>query len=247
MAEDPTARDARGYDAELADRYDAWQPPLTDDARIRLLVDLAGGGPVLELGVGTGRFALPLARAGLHVRGIDLSEPMVAKLRAKPGGDAIPVVIGDFADVPVDGKFALIFAVTHMYFVLPDQEAQVRCFRNVAEHLAPDGLFLLEAYVPDAPGYSRDDTVRTFWAQEDEVLLAASQHDRVQQRVFTQQMLITETGVQFFPERLRYAWPAEIDLMAQLAGMTLRHRWGGWQREPFTGASATHISVYGHP
>jgi SAM-dependent methyltransferase len=238
----------REYDAELAEHYDEWQPPLSaDHPAIRLLSELAHGGRLLELGIGTGRFALPLAASGIDVHGIDLSEPMVAKLRAKPGGEAIPVVMGDFADVPVEGDFALIFAATHTFFVLPDQAAQVRCFRNVAKHLTPDGLFLLEVYVPDAPGYGRDETVRTFWARHDGVMLAASQHDRVQQRVFTQQMLIAETGVTLFPEHLRYAWPAEIDLMAQLAGLTLRHRWGGWQRQPFTGASTIHISVYGRP
>jgi SAM-dependent methyltransferase len=217
-----------------------------EDAAIALLRDLAHGGCVLELGIGTGRVALPLAALGVEVRGIDASEAMVAKLRDKPGGAGIPVIIGDFADVPVSGEFSLIFVVLNTFTALLSQEEQVRCFCNVAQHLTADGVFVVEAFVPDLARFTRDQYTVASVVGTDRVGLDVAQHDPVRQITVHQHIEITEQGIRLYPVQLRYFWPAELDLMAQLAGMRLRSRWGGWQREPFTAWSTQHVSIYEH-
>jgi SAM-dependent methyltransferase len=200
---------------------------------------------VLELAIGTGRLALPLAERGLEVRGIDASEAMVAKLREKPGGDRIPVTMGDFADVGVEGSYSLIFIGFNTFFALLTQEDQLRCFANVAEHLARGGVFALEAFFPDLARYDRGQRVNVIRLNPDEVMLDASLHDPVGQRVEAEHIVITEQGIRLYPVNLRYAFPAELDLMARLAGLELKERWGGWGREPFTADSPRHVSVYG--
>ena len=221
-----------------------------------MLADLAAGGKVLELAIGTGRLALPLAARGLSVHGIDASEAMVAKLREKPGGDAIPVTIGDLADVDIDidinikgdgdGAFDLVFLVFNTLFNLTSQDDQVRCFRNVAQHLSADGVFVIEVFVPDFSNFVDDQAVRTVHLTADSAFLEASRHDPITQTVHYQYIEITSDGTRLYPLPMRYAWPSELDLMARLAGLELRERWGGWDRSPFTASSAAHVSVYGH-
>ncbi|HTJ75985.1 MAG TPA: class I SAM-dependent methyltransferase [Acidimicrobiales bacterium] len=201
-------------------------------------------GPVLELGVGTGRLALPLAARGLEVHGIDASPAMVARLRAKPGGDRIPVTIGDFADVAglVPGPYALVYLAFNTLFELDDQEAQIRCIAGVAARLAPGGAFVLEAFPPDLG--KAEDAVTLVDVDEAGARLQAVRHDPVAQVVTGQTITVTEAGIGLWPFRLRYATVPELDLMARLAGLHLRSRWGGWRGEPFTAASARHVSVY---
>ena len=241
---------AEGYDAamygdRMADIYDdlPTHPP-DADAAAACLAELAGAGPALELAIGTGRVALPLARLGVTVNGIDASDAMVARLRAKPGGDAIPVTIGDFADVDVDGRFAVIFVVYNTFFVLLDQGRQRRCFERVAEHLAPGGRFVIEAFVPDPGRFERGQHIEVRHVGTDSALLSVSRHDGGTQRVDSLLVRLGNDGVRTWPVQIRYSYPSELDLMAERAGLRLEHRWGGWDREPFTDDSVTHVSVY---
>lgn len=209
------------------------------------LAELAGEGPVLELGVGTGRLAIPLAERGFEVDGIDASDAMVAKLREKPGGDRVRVAIGDFASVPAPGgPYRLVFVTFNTFYALLTQDEQVGCFRAVAERLTPDGIFALEAFVPDPTRYDRGQRVEAFRVEADHVDINASTHDPVRQRVAFQHLVAGEEGVRMYPGELRYVWPSEMDLMARLAGLRLRSRHGGWRKEPFTAASTRHVSIY---
>lgn len=236
--------DAASYGDKIADVYDEWYAQLDTSGAVDLLAELAGPGPVLELGIGTGRVALPLAERGLEVHGIDASQAMVAKLRGKPGGDRIPVTIGDFAELEIEGRFALIAVAFSTLFSLLSQEEQVRCFRNVARHLTDDGLFVVEAFVPDVSRFDRNQRVSASKVRSDEVQLETSQHDPPRQRVDSHHVVVTEAGIKMYPVSIRYAYPSELDLMAQLAGLQLRDRWGGWRREPFNASSVWHVSVY---
>jgi len=236
------------YGQRIADMYDEWYDWL-DEATVPVLKELAHacpGGRALELGIGTGRVAIPLLEAGIPVEGIDASEAMVARLRAKDGGDQIPVVIGDMADVAVEGEYGLVYVLFTTFFGLLTQEDQVRCFRNVAKHLSPEGSFVIEAFVPDPARLAAREAVRTSDLSEDAVRLAVSKYDPVTQVVTSQHVLLTEEGIRLYPVKIRYAWPSELDLMAQLAGLELRHRWANWRKEPFTSNSTAHVSVYGH-
>lgn len=230
-----------------AEDYDALHDPGTTSESVALIGELAAGGRVLELAIGTGRMALPLAATGLEVCGIEGSPDMVARLREKPGGKDIPVVTGDFADVAIDGPFDHVFLVFNTLFNLTSQDAQVRCFANVARCLAPGGTFLVETFVPDAEPARSSQNVRTMNVGFNSVWIEAALHDRVEQRIDFQRMRITQEGIRLVPLVMRYAWPAEIDLMARLAGLSLKHRWGGWNREPFTAESRMHVSVYEKP
>ncbi len=233
------------FGEEAADVYDNMHRRDTE-ATVAFMEELAGDGPVLELAVGTGRVALPLAARGIRVDGIDISPAMVAKLRAKPGGDQIPVTIGDFAAVPVDGTYRLIFVVFNTLFNLLTQDDQVRCFQNVAAHLADDGSFVVEAFVPTYLTRLRDDQyVDAEAIGVAEVRLDVGRHDPVTQRLEESHVVLTREGVRLYPIVTRYAWPSELDLMARIAGLRLKNRWSGWNREPFTSTSDTHISVYG--
>jgi SAM-dependent methyltransferase len=232
------------YGDRISQVYDRWYVP--DDTRdaVRFLARLAGPGPALELGIGTGRIALPLARRGVKIHGIDASEAMVAKLRAKRGGRDIPVTVGDFAAVDVAGRYALVFVVFNTLFALLTQEDQVRCFTNVARRLKPKGAFVVQAFVPDLSRFDRGQRTETFDVTTGAVRLDVSTHEQAEQRVTSQHVFISEKGIELYPVQLRYAWPSEMDLMANLARMRLRHRFGGWRGEPFTGESDGHVSVY---
>lgn len=227
-----------------ADDYDLLHDPGTTDETVALIAQIAAGGRTLELAIGTGRIALPLAAQGLDIHGIEGSPEMVAKLREKPGGEAIPVVIGDFADVAVTGPFDHVFLVFNTLFNLTSQEHQVRCFQNVANCLRDGGTFLVETFVPDVTQYRGGQNLRTMQVGFKSVWLEATMHDPVRQVVEHQRVRITEDGTRLVPLLMRYAWPSEIDLMAQLAGLRLKERWGGWHREPFTVDSKMHVSVY---
>jgi hypothetical protein len=178
------------------------------------------------------------------VHGIDASTEMVARLRAKPGGDRIPVTIGDMADVAVDGQYPLVFVAFNSFFALLTQADQVRCFANVAPRLAANGVFVLEAFVPDPGRFDRDQRTAVERLDGDEVNLEVSVHDRATQTVEARHLVLSSRGVEQYPLRIRYAWPSELDLMARLADLELSHRWAGWRGEPFTSASEGHVSVY---
>jgi SAM-dependent methyltransferase len=215
-------------------------------AAVAFLAQLAGPGPALELAIGTGRIALPLAAHGLRVDGIDLSPAMVAQLRTKPGGDQLAVTIGDFAEVPVAGTYRLIFVVWNTLFNLLTQDEQVRCFVNVAAHLTADGVFVVEAFVPAFLYRLRDNQyVDAEAIAVDEVRLDVLRHDAATQRLEESHVSLSRAGIRLNPVVQRYAWPSELDLMARLAGLHLKGRWGGWGREPFTASSSAHVSVYG--
>ena len=217
-----------------------------ETAAVAFLAQLAGRGPALELGIGGGRIALPLAANGIRVDGIDISPPTVAKMRAKPGGDKIAVTMGDLADVPVQGAYRLIYVVFNTLFNVPTQEAQVRCFENVAAHLTDDGSFVVEAYVPTFLYRLRNDQyVNVETIEVDEVGLDVLRHDPVTQILEESHVYISSAGVQLAPVVQRYAWPGELDLMARLAGLRLKGRWGGWNRETFDSSSKLHVSVFG--
>jgi SAM-dependent methyltransferase len=234
---------ASTYGDHLADVYDQWYGAY-EEAAIETLARLAQGGPTLELGIGTGRITLPLAARGIEVHGIDASPAMVSKLRARPGGDSIAVTMGDFSDVAVEGEFSLVFIVFNTFFAMLTQEQQTRCFRNVAEHLTDGGTFLVEAFVPDLTRFSGGQSVRVNTITSERVDLQVAQHDPVQQRIKSQHVVFINNQARLYPVEVRYAWPSELDLMAQLAGLRLRHRWGNWDQKPFGPYSEKHISVY---
>ncbi len=241
MAKPPYTHET--YGELVANDYDDWYKDFDQDA-VTLLAELARVGRALELGIGTGRIALPLMGKNVEVHGLDASPSMVAKMRAKPNGDRVTVNFGSFADVAADGQFTLVYVVFNTFFALTTQEEQVRCFHNVATHLTPDGCFLIEAFVPDMTRFDRGQTVWASKVTTDNVDLDVSQHDSVTQRVVSQKVVLSDGSVRLYPIEIRYAWPSELDLMAQLAGLRLRQRWSNWQREPFTSQSVKHISVY---
>lgn len=232
------------YGDRIAPRYDDMYAQLDPAAAVACLAELANGGRALELAIGTGRIALPLRERGIEVHGIDASREMIALLRQKPGGDEVPVTVGDFADVSVDGEFSLIFIAFNTFFALLTQEDQLRCFRNVAAHLAPGGVFVIEAFVPDLGRFDRGQRVATSRVDLGEVTIEASVHDAARQRVDTTHVFLSDEGVELYPLKIRYAWPSELDLMALLAGLRLRHRWAGWEKEAFSSESGWHVSVY---
>jgi SAM-dependent methyltransferase len=232
------------FGEDVAKTYDD-EPRGDEDAAVAFLEKQAGGGPALELAVGTGRIALPLAARGIRVDGVDISAAMVERLRAKAGGDRISVTIGDFADVPVPGTYRLIYVVFNTLFNLLSQEEQVRCFENVAAHLTDDGSFVIEAGSPAFLYGLRDDQhVDAESVEVDVVRLDVLRHDPAKQMLDESHVSISSTGVRLDPVVQRYAWPAELDLMGRIAGLRLKERWDGWEREPFSGRGNV-VSVYG--
>ncbi|MGW8145216.1 MAG: class I SAM-dependent DNA methyltransferase [Anaerolineales bacterium] len=231
------------YGDQIADVYDDWYTDL-DQAIIPTLVELVQGGRALELGIGTGRVALPLHQAGVEVHGIDASQAMVEKLQAKPGSELIPVSIGNFADVAVEGQFDLIYVVFNTFFALSSQEEQILCMQNAATKLTPNGIFLMEVFFPNMARYVDQQTVRATAIDDRLVQLEATRIDMINQQIVSQHTVLSDEGIRLYPVKIRYAWPAELDLMARLAGLTLQHRWGTWRKDPFTQENGRHISVY---
>jgi ubiquinone/menaquinone biosynthesis C-methylase UbiE len=234
-------RVAAFYDERSAEMA---RPDVVDPV-VEVLAGYAGDGGALEFGIGTGRIALPLAARGVRVAGIDSSEAMVSRLREKPGGESIEVAVGDFADTRVDGEFSLVYLVFNTIFNLTTQDAQVACFANAAAHLRAGGRFVIETGVPRLQSLPVGQTVIPFRAESDG--FSFDVYDVVTQRFSSQHFYLSEGRVDAFPVEFRYAWPAELDLMARLAGMRLEHRWAGWAREPFTALSRSHVSVYAKP
>ncbi len=233
------------FDGPAAEIYDD-ELRGDEESTVAFLADHARGGPALELAIGTGRIALPLAAHGVRVDGIDLSTAMVAKLRAKPGGADLSVTMGDFSAVPVEGTYRLIYIVFNTLFNLLTQEDQVRCFENVARHLTDDGLFIVEAFVPSYLNRLRDDQyVDAEQVDVHHVTFDVGRHDPIAQRLDESHVVLSAGGVQLFPIVTRYAWPSELDLMARIAGLRLLNRYGGWNREALTSLSRNHVSVYG--
>jgi SAM-dependent methyltransferase len=240
MDHDPAA-----YGDRMAGDYDAIHEGVLDTVgAVTRLAELAGAGPILEWGVGTGRLAIPLRERGFEVHGVDSSEGMLESLRAKPGGGGVVVHLGDFADLRVDGAFTLVALPFNTLFALPDQDAQLRCFANAARHLAPGGRFVVEAWVPELEGFAGGTSVRPRAVGGEEVALVLARLHRADQRITSTQVHFGPAGVRTFPMNHRYAWPAELDLMARLAGLGLEHRWADWRGAPFTDESAAHVSVY---
>jgi SAM-dependent methyltransferase len=237
------------FDERVAARYDESSPEMFDPAVVDPVVDflagLAGNGRALELGIGTGRIALPLAQRGVPVHGIELSKAMAARLRAKPGAEEIGVTIGDFAATKVDGTFSVAYLVFNTISNLTTQEAQVACFRNVAAHLEPGGCFVIEVGVPQLQRLPPGETMRVFHASETHWGL--DEYDIARQGLVSHHFELADGRIELLSVPFRYTWPAELDLMAQLAGMTLRERWSDWTREPFTSESRKHVSVWEKP
>ncbi len=212
---------------------------------VHMLAELAGDGGALEFAIGTGRLALPLAERGVQVMGIDSSEAMVARLRVKPGAERIEVVVGDMARSRVDGEFSLVYLVFNTLFNLVTQDDQVACFQSAAAHLRSGGRFLIETRAPALQSLPVGETVMPIRADPEG--FSFSVYDVVTQRFSNQHFYVVDGRLEAFPVEFRYAWPAELDLMARLAGMKLQDRWAGWQREPFTNLSRAHVSVYEKP
>jgi SAM-dependent methyltransferase len=234
-------RVAARYDEQSADRFE----PGAVDPAVEVLAELAGGGRALELGVGTGRIALPLAGRGVPVHGIDLSRAMVARLRAKPGGEAIGVTIGDFATTRVDGTFSLAYLVFNTIMNLTTQAAQVACFGNAAAHLEPGGCFVIEVRIPELRRLPPGQNVLPWSVSAARWVLYS--YDIATQAMRGHYLDLADGRGEYSSIPFRYVWPAELDLMAQLAGLRLRERWGGWTREPFTSESSQHVSIWEKP
>ena len=237
-----------GYGDRIADVYDELYPevPMSGPVEVTgaFLGSLAGAGPALELGIGTGRVALPLQASGVEVHGIDASERMVARLRAKPGGDRITVTMGDFVELSSDQRFTLVYVPFNTFFGLASQDDQITCMRSVARHLMPGGAFVIEAFVPDPSRFDRGQRLSAIRVEPDLVALEVTEHDPVEQRSYSQHVLIREDGIRLWPVQIRYAFVAELDLMARSAGLRLRERWADWDRSSFASDSPKHISVY---
>lgn len=237
------------FDEGVAATYDDSDAEMSDprvvDPVVDFLVDIAGSGRALELGIGTGRIALPLAKRGVPVHGIELSKAMVARLRAKPGGEDIAVTIGDFATTKVDGTFSVAYLVYNTIMNLTTQAAQVACFRNVAAHLQPGGCFVIEVGVPDLRRLPYGERFVIFDASETH--WGIDEYDVATQGLTSHHFEVRDGRIEKSSGPFRYVWPAELDLMAEMAGMELRERWSGWKREPFSSDSRQHVSVWEKP
>jgi SAM-dependent methyltransferase len=234
-------RVAERYDESSADMFE----PAVVDPAVDFLAELAGSGAALELGIGTGRLALPLAQRGIRVHGIDLSEAMVARLRTKPGAEDIEVTIGDFATTRVEGTFSLAYLVFNTIMNLTTQDEQIACFENVAAHLEPGGCFVIEVGVPALQRLPPGETVRAFDISATH--LGFDEYDVVSQGLISHHYSVVDGKLELHSVPFRYVWPSELDLMARLAGMRLRERWSGWKREPFASDSRKHVTVWEKP
>jgi len=233
------------FDGQIAENYDLaphiFDPAVLDPA-VNFLADLAEGGTALELGIGTGRIALPLGLRGVRVHGIELSPAMVAQLQAKPESENIAVTIGDFATTQVEGTFRLVYLVYNTITNLTTQDEQVECFRNVAAHLEFGGCFVIEVEIPALQRLPPGETVRPFTVSP--TRLGFDEYDVATQGLVSHHFWKVDDHFENVSVPFRYVWPSELDLMARIAGMTLRERWSGWDREPFTNDSTRHVSVW---
>lgn len=238
--------DPADYGDLWSEIYDEEHAANDPSLAVAFLADLAQGGRVLELGIGTGRIALPLLERGVDVTGIDSSAAMVERLRAKPRGGDIEVVIGDMATCELGGPYHLVFVAYNTMFGLDTQDSQISCFRNVARALGPEGRFVLECFVPDLSRFrDGDQAVRAIpGSSSDRFRLNASLHIPEEQRVRTDVWIVRDAQLRVLPITLRYIWPSELDLMAQLAHLELEARYADWAGAPFNGSSNTHVSVY---
>lgn len=234
------------FDEWIAEHYEILWPELFDpsfvDASVDFLADFAGPGPALEFGIGTGRVAVPLSQRGTPVQGIELSPAMIRQLRAQDGASKIGVTLGDFATATVDEKFTVVYLLRNTITNLTTQDEQVECFRNAARHLRPGGTFVIENYVPELRRLPPGETSHVFTATTTHI--GVSDYDLVNQIEISRHWWLVDGDLKVFSSPHRYVWPAELDLMARVAGMSLRERWNGWQREPFTADSRSHISVW---
>jgi SAM-dependent methyltransferase len=234
------------FGERIAETYEAKWPELFDpavvDPAVSFLADLAGTGAALELGVGTGRIAIPLSQRGVRTHGIELSPAMVTQLQAKPGAENVGVTIGDFATTRVGGTFKLAYLVRNTITNLTTQDEQVECFRNVAAHLEPGGCFVIEVYVPELQRLPPGETIHAFTVTP--AHLGFEEYDVVSQIAFSHHYWVVDGQLETYSSPHRYVWPSELDLMARLAEMSLRERWSNWKREPFTSESRSHISVW---
>ncbi len=237
------------FDEPVAARYDSSSTemfePAVLDPTVDFLAELAGDAGALELGIGTGRVALPLSRRGIAVHGIDLSEAMVARLRTKPGAERIGVTIGDFSTTKVDAHFSLAYLVFNTIQNLTTQDEQVACFENVAAHLKPGGCFVIEVGIPKLQRLPPGETVRAFALTP--TYVGFDEYEVATQGMTSHHYTLRGGRYELVSTPFRYVWPSELDLMARLAGMCLRERWSGWQREPFTAESTKHVSVWERP
>jgi SAM-dependent methyltransferase len=240
---------ANYFDERIAKSYEAKWPelfaPAVVDPVVDFLAELAGSGAALELGIGTGRIAIPLRRRGVPVHGIELSPDMIAELRTKPGSDDIGVTVGDFATTRVDGTFRLAYLVRNTITNLTGQDDQVACFRNVAAHLEPGGCFVIEVYIPQLRRLPPGETIHAFTVTPTH--LGFEEYDLARQIAFSHHYWVVDGRLETYSTPHRYVWPSELDLMARLAGMRLRERWTDWARAPFTSDSTSHVSVWEKP
>lgn len=238
------------FDERVAAEYDQYEDREGSaaedvDATVAFLADLAGEGPALELGIGTGRVGLPLSLRGVPTTGIDLSRPMVARLKAKPGGEDVAVTIGDMATTKVDGSFRLVYLICNTIMNLTTREAQVACFRNAADHLRPGGRFVVKVMVPELQWLPPGQTMHVFARTDDH--WGIDEYDVANQGLISHHFERRGGRFDLSSIPFRYVWPNELDLMAELAGMRLVERWGWWRREPFTSDSRHHVSVWEKP
>ena len=235
--------DVSTWGERRAEVYDALHAGMETEPVVAVLAELARGGRVLELGVGTGRLAIPLARRGHEVVGIDASPSMLERLTEHAAGTSVRGVLGDFADVEAEGPFSLVFVAYNTFFLLDSQDAQRRCLTNVAERLAPDGVLAIEVFIPFSVADKRE-SVAVHEVGSGHVLLNVIRHDPSRQLVDMQEIRVSEEGVKLYPSVFRYSWPSELDLLAELSGLRLCERWASWQRDPFGPTSRSHVSLY---
>jgi SAM-dependent methyltransferase len=231
------------YGDAIADVYDDMHAIPADDA-VTLIAELAQGGRILELGVGTGRVALPLVARGFEVHGVDVSDAMLERLYAKDKAARVRVVKGDFTETIAGEDFSVAFVAFNTFFAIASREKQKRCFATVSKQLRAGGTFVLECFVPDPARFAGGQALRTGGMTADRVVLEATRHDRNEQILDAQLIVISTSGTRLIPLQLRYCWPAELDSMAELAGFRLKGRFGSWARTPFTQTSMNHVSIY---
>jgi SAM-dependent methyltransferase len=232
------------YGDRWADVYDDWFAGEDPGPAVERLVELAGGAAVLELAVGTGRIAIPLAAKGVPVTGVDASEAMLRRLREKAGGDRVPVVVADMAELPITGEFSVVVVAFNSFFNLTTADSQRRCLESVARRLSAGGTFALEAFVPDLRAHDLDQAVEARTVEPDRVVLRATRHDPRRQLIHSTLVEITEQGIRLLPLQARYAWPDELDAMAAAAGLRLVERFASWTGDPFSDDSPSHVSLY---